>query len=49
VAKATASLAGSISAPAAPAPVAAANQVVDGVELTPEIQMLMAKLGAKPF
>jgi len=49
VAKATAYLAGGISAPATPAPVAAANQVVDGVELTPEIQMLMAKLGAKPF
>lgn len=48
VAKATAYLAGGISAPAVAAPVAA-NTVVDGVELTPEIQMLMAKLGAKPF
>lgn len=48
VAKATAYLAGGISAPAQAAPVAT-NQVVDGVELTPEIQMLMAKLGAKPF
>jgi hypothetical protein len=47
VAKATAYLAGGISAPAQAAPVA--NTVVDGVELTPEIQMLMAKLGAKPF
>jgi len=48
VAKATAYLAGGISAPAQAAPVAA-NTVVNGVELTPEIQMLMAKLGAKPF
>lgn len=48
VAKATAYLAGSISAPATPA-TPAANAVVNGVELTPEIQALMAKLGAKPF
>lgn len=49
VAKATAYLAGGISAPATPATPAPANTVVNGVELTPEIQMLMAKLGAKPF
>ena len=48
VAKATAYLAGGISAPAQAA-TPAANTVVNGVELTPEIQMLMAKLGAKPF
>jgi len=48
VAKATAYLAGGISAPAQAAPVAE-TKTVDGVELTPEIQMLMAKLGAKPF
>lgn len=48
VAKATAYLAGGISAPATPA-TPASNTIVDGVELTPEIQMLMAKLGAKPF
>jgi hypothetical protein len=45
VAKATAYLSGSISAPAAPV----ANQVVNGVEVTPEIALLMSKLGAKPF
>lgn len=50
VAKATAYLAGGISAPAvAVASGTTPNTVVDGVELTPEIQMLMAKLGAKPF
>lgn len=43
VAKATAYLAGSISAPAP------SNPVVNGVEVTPEVQALMDKLGAKPF
>jgi len=47
VAKATAYLAGGISAPATSAP--AASTIVDGVEVTPEIAMLMQKLGAKPF
>lgn len=50
VAKATAYLAGAITAPAQATPATpVANQTVGGVELTPEIQMLMAKLGAKPF
>jgi hypothetical protein len=34
--------------PPAPA-TSAANTIVDGVEVTPEIAMLMQKLGAKPF
>ena len=48
VAKATAYLAGSITAPAS-ATKATGNPVVNGVEVTPEVQALMDKLGAKPF
>jgi hypothetical protein len=44
VAKATAYLAGGISAPKA-----SGNPVVNGVEVTPEVAALMDKLGAKPF
>ena len=40
VAKATAYLAGSLTS---------ANPVVNGVEVTPEVALLMEKLGAKPF
>jgi hypothetical protein len=47
VAKALAHIGVGISAPSTSAP--AANTVVDGVEVTPEIAMLMQKLGAKPF
>ena len=43
VAKATTYLAGSIAAPTTK------NAVVNGVELTPEVQALMEKLGAKAF
>ena len=48
VAKATAYLAGGISAPATPAK-ATGNPVVNGVEVTPEVAALMEKLGATPF
>ena len=44
VAKATAYLAGGISAPKA-----TANPVVNGVEVTPEVAALMQKLGATAF
>ena len=48
VAKATAYLAGGISAPATTTK-AAGNPVVNGVEVTPEVAALMEKLGATPF